>query len=324
MNDRAAQMVAEHPAAPKSAKDYRFVVLINGGSGSADFIAIKQRLTAAHCALRIVNFVALHDVSTIEDKVEKAFIHAKNNRLAVLVVGGDGSICLAVKYALLFDVPLALLAQGTFNLFALHHGLAVDTEKGIAQIENSHIEKVAVARINDLPFITGANFGLYPELIEQREKYQSLTGVRTRITAYISGLHTFLFKRKKLKLKMTTPDSSFDVSAQIIMLSQNRPHIENLGLASDHWLKMLNNQLLMIVAKPETFLDKLRMMGHRLLGKLEDDLQFEVKPVSEVVIETRRRKLKVALDGEIYELTTPLNVKVEPNALALFKTTVDQ
>ena len=299
------------------AEDFEFIALINSGSGTLSSEAIIKALTAESCSLNVVDSVIIGAQDNISLVFEETFVRARLRGAAIVVVGGDGSQCLAVKHALQHQVPLAVLPQGTFNLFALHHGIPTILEQGIETLGTSKLSQVAVSWINDQPFLTGAQFGLYVDIIRQRERHQAMAGFRSRVTAYASGLYTFLFKNKKLDLRVVADSDLFRVKGQVMMLSQNRPHLQHLGL--QRRIAALDSKLMLVVAKPNSIWDKLRLLGHRLKGRIEDDFQFEDRLLSEAEIHSDKKYLSVVVDGEITRFETPLKVSIQPRALALFK-----
>ncbi|MEY2528119.1 MAG: hypothetical protein QOJ05_209, partial [Verrucomicrobiota bacterium] len=58
-----------------------------------------------------------------------------------------------------------------------------------------------------------------------------------------------------------------------------------------------------------------RLAFHALFGRVDQARDFDVYCVTEARIETRKRRLLVALDGEIERLETPLNYRVRRAAL---------
>jgi diacylglycerol kinase family enzyme len=59
----------------------------------------------------------------------------------------------------------------------------------------------------------------------------------------------------------------------------------------------------------------LRLAAMTLMGKLREAKEFEALTTGEILIETRHRRLKVALDGEVTVMDTPLLYRVRPQAL---------
>ena len=58
-----------------------------------------------------------------------------------------------------------------------------------------------------------------------------------------------------------------------------------------------------------------RLAFHALLGRVDQEKDFDVFCVTEARIETRKRRLLVACDGEIERMPTPLHYRIRPAAL---------
>lgn len=59
----------------------------------------------------------------------------------------------------------------------------------------------------------------------------------------------------------------------------------------------------------------LKLAAKALLGTLRQATEFEALTATDFLIETRRRRLKVAMDGEVTVMATPLRYRIRPGAL---------
>jgi len=57
------------------------------------------------------------------------------------------------------------------------------------------------------------------------------------------------------------------------------------------------------------------LLYHTLFGRLRQWKDFEEVSTVEITIQTRKKKLHVALDGEVRTMVTPLNYRILPKAL---------
>jgi diacylglycerol kinase family enzyme len=58
-----------------------------------------------------------------------------------------------------------------------------------------------------------------------------------------------------------------------------------------------------------------RLAVRALVGRLRQDKDFEAMAVPHVLVETPRRMVRVALDGELYRLESPVRFRILPAAL---------
>ena len=59
----------------------------------------------------------------------------------------------------------------------------------------------------------------------------------------------------------------------------------------------------------------LRLALHALVGRLRQARDFDALSATELLIETRRKRLHVAADGEVWPMTAPLRYRIRPGAL---------
>ncbi len=61
-----------------------------------------------------------------------------------------------------------------------------------------------------------------------------------------------------------------------------------------------------------------RLALRALLGRLEQERDFHSFGLQRVEIRSRRRSLRVSLDGEIAQMTSPIRYSIRPRALSVF------
>ncbi|MGB3621319.1 hypothetical protein FT643_02895 [Ketobacter sp. MCCC 1A13808] len=304
------------PAPSLDICDHQFVVVINSGSGTGTPEAIMERLAEHADTIKVKQKAILRSGDNIEKRISKIFTYASRKKMGVLAAGGDGTINLCVKYALKYDVPMAMLAQGTFNLFARHHGLSVDPATQVAQLADSRIKKVPICWINGLPFTTSAAFGIYPDVIDDREHYQKRAGFRSRTTAMLAGVLTFFRHEKRLRVAVETPEGIRKVKAILLMATQNRPQLQNFGCEKE--MDQVDGRFALITVKPLDWKGKLRLLMKGSVKQLPQQEEFETSLHQSLTLHSSHSSLKCALDGEVIELATPVHMHAQPRALSLF------
>lgn len=108
--------------------------------------------------------------------LDEAFGRSLNGGVASLgVAGGDGSIRAAAEIAIEEGVPLAVMPAGTLNHLALDLGLAT-LDDAIAAVKSGTVAHVDAARIDGRVFLNTASIGLYPKIVEIRERLEGRIG----------------------------------------------------------------------------------------------------------------------------------------------------
>ena len=296
----------------------RYVIVTNAASGSNNGSQVRativERLTHAGCEHE---FISIDDTSRIRDVASKAAKRARDWDAQLVAVGGDGTINAVVAAALEHDVPLAILPQGTFNFFGRTHGIPETIDAAIDVLLHGRLVAVRVARVNDRRFIVNASVGLYPQVLEDREAWKRRFG-RSRFIAFFSGLATLLRGYRPLRLKITDADGDTrDLRTPTLIVANNALQLELIGV--DDAPTIASGHLVAITLK---HVGKLQMIGLILrgaLGKLGEAERVQTFRFRRMTVKTRgrKRRLKIALDGEISRMNAPLTFEALPNALQL-------
>lgn len=95
--------------------------------------------------------------------------------VAIVAAGGDGSINAAAAVAQGLGVPLGIIPAGTLNHLARDLGIP-DVETGLESIRNGRLAQIDICSIAGKPFLNTASFGVYAELVDERESLESKIG----------------------------------------------------------------------------------------------------------------------------------------------------
>lgn len=296
----------------------RYVIVINAASGSDDAAQVQARIAERLIAQgRAHEFVAIDDTSRIQACADQAARRAREWDALLVAVGGDGTINAIVAAALQHKLPLAVLPQGTFNFFGRTHGIPETTDAGIDVLLHGRLVPVQVARVNDRIFIVNASVGLYPQVLEDREAWKQRFG-RSRLIAFFSGLATLLRGYHSLRLQITDANGKTrELRTPTLVVANNALQLELIGI--DDASRIDSGHLVAITLKHVGKLQMIGLMLRGALGKLGDAERVETFGFRRMSVATRRGKhrFKIALDGEIFQITAPLTFEALPDALQL-------
>jgi diacylglycerol kinase family enzyme len=168
MSDTRPREPDQRPPVPDGAG---VLLLHNGRSGQAvvrtdPLPRIRERLPAAE--LREIG-----EDESLDDVVAAAFDGPHPPRV-LGVLGGDGSVSRMAHLARRHDVPLLVLAGGTFNHFARAAGIG-EIDRALDAFAAGHERTVAVAEVavDDRPPLTVLNavsLGAYPQFLAERTR----------------------------------------------------------------------------------------------------------------------------------------------------------
>ncbi|MEO5735740.1 MAG: diacylglycerol kinase family protein [Rubrivivax sp.] len=241
---------------------------------------------------------------------------------AVVAVGGDGTTNAVAGAAHAAGCAMGLVSQGTFNYVARTHGLPTEAYEATRCLLRSLPQPVQVATVNDHLFLVNASIGLYPEMLEDREQFKQRFG-RNRVVAFISCVVTLLRRHRQLHLRIESDGVERRVVTPTLFVGNNRLQLEQVNLpeagAVDRGL------IAGAVLRPIGPLHLVWLLLKGSMSGLGDDRSVERFTFQRMRLRTGRggwsegRRLKVAFDGELTRLRTPLSFAVSPKPLWLLK-----
>lgn len=298
-----------------SGREPLFIVL-NTGSGRDDapaaqaaIVHVLQAASRAHTLMPVSDATALPGVA--RQAVERA--HAEGG--IVVAAGGDGTLNAVARAVLGSGVPFGILPQGTFNFFGRAHGIPQDAHAATRCLLDARIEPVQVGLLNDRLFLVNASLGLYPQLLEDREAYKQRYG-RSRMVALWSGLVTLLRAPPQLTLQLEHGGQARTLRTPTLVVGNNALQLERLGIAEAAALQQ--GQLVAMSVRPVGTLALYGLLLSGLFSRLGEADKVVSFGFDRLTVRVRgRRRVKVAMDGEISWLPTPLQFQVSPEPLHL-------
>lgn len=232
----------------------------------------------------------------------------------VVAAGGDGTVS-AIAGALA-DGPasLAVLPMGTLNHFAKDVGMPLDLLEVAATIVAGRVKRVDVGEVNGRVFINNSSVGLYPETVIHRDEERARTGRGKWAAMTIAALRV-LRRFPLLRACVSTPETTLTCATPLIFVGNNEYTVNVLQLGERAHLDRGTLSLYMMRCKGRLYM--FWLMVRAILGRLDAVRDFEAVTATEVVVRLRQRRLKVALDGEVVEMRSPLRYRVRPGALGV-------
>ena len=290
--------------------------VINPKSGRLDLPAVTETIerimkqAGNAFAIRLPGKgVALQDVA------QQAVRDACAQNGAVVAVGGDGTMNAVAQFAVSSGCPFGLLPQGTFNYFSRTHGLDLDVEAGVRAMLTARVVPVQVGIVNQRVFLVNASVGLYPAVLRDREVYKKQWG-RYRAVAVLAAVMTILRHDRLLRMRIATQDTQREIRTPTLFICNNALQLERLGLP--HVQALQQGQMAAITLKPSGTLALFWLFLRSALGRLGSADDVFTRTFSEMRVETRTaRRIRVATDGEVTTMQSPLEFAVSPKPLML-------
>lgn len=293
----------------------RFTVILNSGSGSRTgeqmHAAITHAMGQAGAPVDIIDVGGRRDLdAAIAAAVRKA--HAAGH--IVVAAGGDGTINAVAGACHAEGATMGVIPLGTFNYFARENGIPVDVA-GAIEVLIRGVEKTAAAgMVNGRLFLVNASFGLYTTIIRNREQVKKRFG-RYRIVALASALSCLLRGRATFGVDIDSHGKTLHRDTPMVFVGNNKIQLESLGLATAETEGP--DTISLVLLKPVTRWQTARLLLRGLLRDMRSEERLEEFSASHLRVQTRRRTVACVVDGEIVNLTAPLEFSAVPQAVRL-------
>jgi diacylglycerol kinase family enzyme len=225
--------------------------------------------------------------------------------------GGDGTVNALAGAVTGRDVPLGVLPLGTLNHFAKDLGIPLELAAAVGVVLDGRVQSVDVGEVNGRIFLNNCSIGVYPRIVELRNRYGG-RGLAKWAAALWASL-TVLRRRPFLAVRIETPGQAAVRRTPFVFVGNNEYRMAGLRAASRESLTggHLAVYLMNAGGRPG-----LLHLAWQVFWRGADQVrELDLLLVKEIVIETRRRTLQVAIDGEVVVLPSPLRYRCMPGAV---------
>ncbi|MEO6362573.1 MAG: diacylglycerol kinase family protein [Caldimonas sp.] len=296
----------------------RIVVIVNAGSGTGSDAASTDRLAALFRSAGADADIRSAQGADIDATVKAAVAE----RPAIIVAGGGDGTVSAVSAALAGgDIALGVLPLGTLNHFAKDLGMPLDLEAAVAAIASGTIERVDVGEVNGRVFVNNSSLGLYPDIVRDRERQQKRLG-RGKWPALLWATLAALRRYPFLTVRLRVDGNDHVYRTPFVFLGNNEYRMEGFAIGERDGLD--DGLLSLYIAQRPGRARLFQLAVRALFGRLRQARDFQVFRASEIVVESRHRRLRVATDGEVTVMTPPLRYVIRPSSLRVVRPTASR
>ena len=301
-------------------------IVFNLGARHGDAQSFKNTIRdTLERAGRRYEIFEVDDPRDLSGLTQHAVVRAKADKGALVGAGGDGTMNAVAQAAYDNNLPFGVLPHGTFNYFSRVNGIPLDIADSSAALLDAEIRPIQVGMVNDRLFLVNASMGLYPQLLEDREAYKKQFG-RNRLVAFISAMATLLRDHRPVAVELELDGAIRTMRTTTLFTGNNRLQLEQIGIAEAECVD--RNQLAAIVVRPVGALAMFGLGVRGALGQLGDADHVLSFAFQRMRVRPRlpygRRRVKVAMDGEVCWLRTPLSFAVAPRPLLLLAPRADR
>lgn len=291
----------------------RACVIVNGSAGNGHDDAAAEQMRRLFGANGWDADVRLADGGEAIIGAARAAL-AAHSYDAIVAGGGDGTVNAVASVVAGSEQAFGVLPLGTLNHFAKDLGLPLKLEEAVGAIAHGRVLKVDVGEVNGVIFLNNSSLGLYPDIVRDRERQQRRLGRGkwpAALWATMAALRRYPFLDVTLKLEQ----GEHQRRTPFVFIGNNEYTME--GLAIGERSSLTDGKLSLYVAQRPGRMALLRFAILGMLGKLKQARDFDAVLVEAMTVEARRARLRVATDGEVNVMETPLHYRVRPGALSV-------
>jgi diacylglycerol kinase family enzyme len=283
-------------------------VIINLASGSA-VEEVRRKVTDVFDANGLAVDLSLTQGGA--DVSELAESAASGEWNTIVAGGGDGTINSVASKIIDTEKVLGILPLGTLNHFARDLGIPNDLEAAVRAIASRHVITVDAGEVNGHIFLNNSSLGLYPTIVRERQKNQRLGS--SKWPAFVWAALTALRRYPFLDVRLRADGKNLHRRTPFVFIGNNEYAMEGFDLGRRYHLDRGHLSVYIGHRSGRWGLVLLALRG--LLGRLKSERDFLAMQTTELTIETRRKRLRVAFDGEIDLMKGLLHYRIRPGAL---------
>lgn len=249
---------------------------------------------------------------TGEQIVDAATRAVSDGARMVVAAGGDGTVSAVASCLAGTDVVLGVLPLGTLNHFAKDLGIPLGLDDALRTIAEGEPVAVDAGEVNGRLFINNSSLGLYPDIVADRERQRRRLG-RGKWRALLAACLTAARRYPVLSLQIDLNGQAYERRSSFIFIGNNEYRMEGFNIGERE--SMASGRLSLYVTQRTGRFGLLRLALRALVHRLQQARDFDMLTARALVVHAPQRRVRVATDGEISVMETPLYYRIRPGAL---------
>jgi diacylglycerol kinase family enzyme len=290
----------------------RVHAVINRRSGAALDDDMEQLAGAVAHAVQTAGHIVSVDLVEPEEIEAKLDAAVASNPNVIIVGGGDGTVRAAAARVLRTEIAIAILPLGTVNRLARDLKIPLNPLVAINALVQGELREIDVAQVNDNVFLCNSFLGLPPRISDERQRFRGKP-LLTRIRGCFQILRTILYARHRIRLTIDSEEQFRRIRVLSLAVSNN-VYSQEPGLFFTR-AALDRAELGLYISKHRSGLGLLWILIKAAAGQWSGDLNFIHQTAQKITIHSARPHLRLANDGEVESLSTPLHYQIHPKAL---------
>ena len=298
----------------------RILVLVNPSAGTiaraADPQAELDRVRAAFAKVTPRPEIV---IAPPQELIERAKTAARERAYdAVIAGGGDGTLNAIAAGLLDSTIAFGVLALGTHNHFAKELNVPLDVDQAVPALVRGTMEDLPVGEVNGRIFLNFTSLGLHVEIVEERDAQQETKG-RSKWLAMVNATVRKISDPPLLWVKIVAGEGGRAITrvTPSVIVCNNPYQMKVFGVedASVTDRSILN----VYIAKETRPMGLVRLLVRAAVGRLDEASNFEVLPMREFALFTRRG-VRLSIDGELIDdVRPPFRFRVRMTGLKVLR-----
>lgn len=288
---------------PRATTTATIPALINPGGGSADAVRAVLRADARFALEEI-------EPERLADRLRE-LVDSGATRIAIS--GGDGTIASAAAVLADGDTELAVIPGGTLNHLARDHAIPLDPADAAELAATGTAECVDIAEVDGKIFLNTSSVGAYVTFVRTRERLEKRLPYRLA-SLFAAVRILFRLPRFVVHLEAEGEERSYRACLVFVGVGERDFEAPHLGARKPHGRRGLHVIVVQGSTRARLFAIALGAIFRGLNARVE---HLDAFILDKCRIELPRPRGNVATDGEISQMSAPLEFRVRRDALRL-------
>jgi diacylglycerol kinase family enzyme len=298
----------------------KILVILNSDAGKRSSPGPESRTEEINEAFRALGVEAVVECPGVPDLTAYTKSALRPGFDAVVAAGGDGTVSAVAAALAGTPMPLGILPLGTLNHLARDLKIPADLPEAARTIAAGGVREIDVGDVNGRIFVNNSSIGLYPKAVRKRNRSIVRLGRRKWPAMLDASVRVFL-RFPLITIRIDSPAGGLTRTTPFLFVGNNRYDLKFLRVGDRPSLD--GGELCAYLLKATGRLALLRIALLGILG-LKHERDFDSLLSREVLVRTRRRRIMVSADGQLYMLETPLHYRIRPKALRVLAPEVEK
>jgi len=281
----------------------KLLFVINPGSGSHDTNLKKVISTHFDSKNTEIDLFELPEDCSLE-KIKEKIKSAKADR--VVAVGGDGTLKLVSECLLHTETPIGIVPAGSANGMAKELGIPTDIEQSLDILDEGHLQKIHVVKLNDEICIHLSDLGFNAYLVK---KFDTLP--QRGMLGYAKATWHALWNHKRMDVQLKLKDKTITSKAAMVAIANATMYGTGLKINPDG--KLDDDLFEVVLVKDYSYLEIIKIWITKLPFNPK---KIEVFQTAEVKISSKH-KAHFQVDGEYVGKLNTVEAKILPAAITV-------